>query len=351
MQATKRSRPFTWARLSAIALVVALALSACADKPGSRQAAPGKTAKVRIGVGGQPLLAYLPTTLAKELGYYRDEGVDVELQDLQAGSKALEAMLGGSTDVTSGYYDHTVQMAAKQQPVVAFVNILRYPALVLAVSPKAEDQIRSVADLKGKTVGVTSPGSSTDFFLKHMLAKNGLATDAASVQAIGADATAVGAMEQGQVDAAVLLEPAYSQLEKRAGKLTVLSDTRTKQGVERAYGTSTYPAAVLYAAQAWLENNPDTARKLARAMQRTLAWVQSHSAEQIAAKMPPQFSGEAPELYVRAIAAMKATFNPTGELDKAGAEAVRDVLAQSQPEIKQADVDVAKTYTNKFLER
>ena len=339
----------------AFALVVALLLASCnsaAPSGGTQAGGQGGGGKVRLGVGGQPLLAYLPATLAQQLGYYKEEGVEVQIEDLGSGSKALQSMLGGSTDVTSGFYDHTVQMAAKQQQVVAFANMLRYPALVVAVSPKAKKPINSIADLKGANVGVTAPGSSTDFFLKHLLVKNGLAADAAAPQAIGADATAVAAMEQGQVDAAVMLDPAFSQVEKRAsGQVKVLADTRTAEGVQQAYGTATYPAAVLYAKQDWIKSNEDTTRKMARAMQRTLEFIQKSSPEEIAAKMPPQFAGEDRAVYLSGIAAMKASYNPTGELDQAGAQAVRDVLAQSQPEIKAANVDVSKTYTNEYLKK
>jgi NitT/TauT family transport system substrate-binding protein len=336
-----------------LAVTAALTLVACgsADSGGTGSTADGggELEQVTIGVGGQPLLAYLPTTLAQEIGCYEDAGLEVELQDLQAGSKALQAMIGGSTDVTSGYYDHTIQMAAKGQDVTAFVNMLRYPALVLAVAPDAAGKIDDVADLAGKNVGVTAPGSSTHFFLQHMLTQAGLPADAASVQAIGADATAVAAMEQGQVDAAVMLDPALSQLQARAGELTILADTRTEEGVQEVYGTDTYPAAVLYATQEFIDDNPETTGKLAEAITCALEFIESHTGEEIAAAMPPQFAGENLELYIEAIDALKEAFNPTGEIDQSGAEAVRDVLAQSQPEIEQADVDVSKTFTNEFL--
>lgn len=147
-----------------LAASLALALSACGTpsaappgQPGSAAASGGSSAKVTIGIGGQTLLTYLPTTLAQELGYYKDEGLNVELQDLQGGSKALTAMIGGSTNVTSGYYEHTIQMQAKNQPIKAFVDMGRSSGLVLLVAPKNEGKIKTIADLKGKNVGVTAP--------------------------------------------------------------------------------------------------------------------------------------------------------------------------------------------------
>jgi NitT/TauT family transport system substrate-binding protein len=66
----------------------------------------GAGAHVRIAIGGQSQMIYLPTTLAQELGYYREEGLDVELEDFAGGAKALQSLVGGSADVVSGFYDH-----------------------------------------------------------------------------------------------------------------------------------------------------------------------------------------------------------------------------------------------------
>ena len=129
------------------------------------------TRPVRLAIGGQTQMVYLPTTLAQELGFYKEEGVEVELQDFEGGAKALQALIGGSADVVSGYYDHTIQMAAERREFVAFVTMLRYPGLVLVSSPQAADRVSSIAALKGRIVGVTSPGSSSHMFLTFLLAK------------------------------------------------------------------------------------------------------------------------------------------------------------------------------------
>src|SRR6202034_1309737 len=120
--------------------------------------------KVTIAVGGGACLCYLPTVLAQQLGEYQRAGVAVELVDLKGGSDALRAVLGGSADVVSGYFDHCINLAAKKQELVAFVVYDRYPGEVLVVSPVHTDEIKSIRDLAGKKVGVTAPGSSTDFF-------------------------------------------------------------------------------------------------------------------------------------------------------------------------------------------
>ncbi|WP_416968912.1 ABC transporter substrate-binding protein [Streptomyces sp. 4F14] len=331
----------------ASAAALAVLVAGCSSSSGS----PGDGGTVRIGVGGQPLLVYLPTTLAERLGYYRDEGVSVKLEDLQSGSKALQAFQGGSVDVVSGYYDHTIQMQAKKKDDVAFVNMLRYPSLVLAVSPKASRKIDSVADLKGAKVGVTAPGSSTDFFLKHLLTGAGLKDDAASAVTIGGGASAVAAMERGQVDAAVMVDPSVSQLQKRAGadKVKLLTDTRTEQGVQEDYGVSTYPAAVLYSSRDWIEGHEKQTRALAAAIVKALKFIDGHSAQEIAAKMPAQYAGDDPAVYIASIQNAKAAYAKDGAIQPDGADAVYKVLARFVPGVSDAKIDLSRTYTNTYL--
>src|SRR5213080_4958253 len=185
--------------------------------------------KITIAVGGGACLCYLPTVLAKQLGEYDKAGLAVELVDLKGGSDALKAVLGGSADVVSGYFDHCVNLAAKKQELQSFVVYDRYPGLVLVVSPKHTGEIKSIKDLAGKKVGVSAPGSSTDFFLKYLLKKNGLDPAGTSVIGVGLGATAVAAMEQGQIDAAVMLDPSVTVLQAGHADLRILSDTRTQK--------------------------------------------------------------------------------------------------------------------------
>ena len=336
---------------------VALALSACGapsaappGQTGTGAAGGGGDSKVIIGVGGQTLLTYLPTTLAQELGYYEEEGVNVELQDLQGGSKALTAMIGGSTHVTSGYYEHTIQMQAKNQKVKAFVDMGESSGLALLVAPKNEGKIKSITDLKGKNVGVTSPGSSTDMFVKFLLAENGMQQTDAAVSAIGAGSSAVAAMEQNQVDAAVMLEPDISVLTKRIGHdPVILEDVRTEEGLKEVFNTDAWPSASLYAKTEWLDQNKDTAGKLAKAIKRTLEFIDSHSGEEIAAEMPEKFSGGDKALYAKVIEDLKKTLSKDGSFTEDGVQAVLKTQRVANPEVGDKDIKLEDTYTNEFV--
>src|SRR3982750_2228072 len=192
--------------------------------------------KVTIAIGGGACLCYLPTVLAKQLGEYDKAGLEVELVDLKGGSDALKAVLGGSADVVSGYFDHCVNLAAKKQELQAFVVYDRYPGLVLVVSPSHNGEIKSIKDLAGKKVGVSAPGSSTDFFLKYLLKKNGVDASGVAVIGVGLGATAVAAMQQGQIDAAVMLDPSVTVLQGSYPDLKILSDTRTQKDTLAVFG-------------------------------------------------------------------------------------------------------------------
>jgi sulfonate transport system substrate-binding protein len=306
--------------------------------------------KITIAVGGGACLCYLPTVLAKQLGEYEKAGLNVDLVDLKGGSDALKAVLGGSADVVSGYFDHCVNLAAKKQELVSFVVYDRYPGLVLVVSPSHGKEISSVKDLAGKKVGVSAPGSSTDFFLKYLLKKNGLDSTSAAVIGVGLGATAVAAMEQGQIDAAVMLDPAVTVLQGSHPDLKILADTRTQKDTLAMFGGE-YPGGALYSTAAWVNSHEKEVQALTNAIVSTLSWIHSHSAEDIMAKMPDQMVGKDKAQYLAALKNTIPMYSETGKMDPKGAEAVLAVFSLSSPDVAKANIDVSKTFTNKFVEQ
>ena len=306
--------------------------------------------KITVAVGGGACLCYLPTVLAKQLGEYEKAGLAVELVDLKGGSDALKAVLGGSADVVSGYFDHCVNLAAKKQELVSFVVYDRYPGLVLVVSPSHTSEIKSIKDLAGKKVGVSAPGSSTDFFLKYLLKKNGLDPTSAAVIGVGLGATAVAAMEQGQIDAAVMLDPAVTVLQASHPDLKILSDTRTQKDTLAVFGGE-YPGGALYSTAAWVASHEKDVQALTTAIVNTLGWIHAHSPEEIMAKMPDEIVGKNKEQYLAALKNTIPMYSETGKMDPKGADAVLAVFSEGSPEVAKANIDVTKTYTNKFVDR
>lgn len=334
------SRIFRRAVTAAAALVVSTGLMA--------GAALAQT-KITLAVGGGSCLCYLPTMLAKQLGEYEKAGVNVDVVDFKGGSDALKAVIGGSADVVSGYFDHCVNLAAKGQHLQAFVVYDRFPGLALVVSPKQTASIKSVKDLANKKVGVSAPGSSTDFFLKYLLKKEGVDSNSVGVIGVGLGATAVAAMEQGQVDAAVMLDPSVTVLQGRNKDLRILSDTRTQHDTLQVFGGE-YPGGALYTRADWVASHEKEVQAMTNAIINTLKWIHSHTPEEIADKMPPEYVGKDKAGYIAALKNTIPMYSETGRMDPKGAAAVLAVFSQGSPDVAKANIDVSKTYTNKFVD-
>ena len=244
--------------------------------------------KVTIAVGGKNLLYYLPLTVAEQKGFFKDEGLDVEIVDFAGGARALQAVVGGSADVVSGAFEHNINMQAKGQPMRAFVLQGRAPQIVLAVSNKTMPNYKSVADLKGKKIGVTAPGSSTNIMANFVLAKNGLKPADVSFVGVGASQGAVAALRSGQIDAISNLDPVMTIL-ARSNDIKIVSDTRDVAEADKVFG-GPMPAATLYAPVAFIDKNPNTVQALTNAIVRANKWIQQAGPSDIVKAVPESLS-------------------------------------------------------------
>ena len=195
-------------------------------------------------------------------------------------------MVGGSADVVSGAFEHTVNMQSKGQRLRAFVLQGRAPQIVLGISKKTMPGFKSVADLKGKKIGVTAPGSSTNVMANFVLAKAGLKPADVSFIGVGATSAAIAAIRQGQIDALSHLDPVVTILE-RSGDIKVVTDTRIVAEADKVFG-GPMPAACLYAPQAFIDKNPATVQALANAIVRADRWIQAAGPTEIIRVVPEE---------------------------------------------------------------
>ena len=280
-----------------------------------------------------------PSHFAQWLGYFHDEGLDVEISQIAGASKVLEAIVGGSADVGGGVYEQAIQMAAEGRDVVSFVSLQRSPNFALVTLPARG--VKSIADLRSKIVGVSSVGSPSQFYLNRLLTASGVPVDSVSATTVGVGAAAMASIEHGQVDAAILFGSAITALQARRPDVVLLADTRTPEGLRAVFGVEDYPASCLLARGVWLRANPDVARKMVRAMLRSLAWIREHSAEEVLARLPADNEAGDPAAELAAIKMAKPMYSIDGRITPESAEAVRRVRGEK--------VDLAKTYTNDFL--
>jgi NitT/TauT family transport system substrate-binding protein len=305
--------------------------------------------KLTLAVGGKNLLYYLPLTIAEQRGYFKAEGLDVNIVDFAGGARALQALVGGSADVVSGAFEHTVNMQVKGQRLRAFVLQGRAPQIVLGVNPKTFAHYKTVADLKGKKIGVTAPGSSTNVMVNFILAKAGLKPSDVSIIGVGAAQGAAAAMRAGQIDALSNLDPVITLLQ-RSGDLKIVSDTRIVAEAERVFG-GPMPAGCLYAPQSFIDKHPATVQALANALVRADKWIQTAGPSQIITAVPEGYLLGDRAIYIDAFLAAKGALSPDGSFPEKGADTALRALASIDPEVGKAQIDLAAVWTNDFVKR
>jgi NitT/TauT family transport system substrate-binding protein len=312
------------------------------------QAKPEKS-KLTVAVGGKNLFYYLPLTIAEQLGYFKAEGLEVEIPDFAGGSKALQALVGGSADVVSGAFEHTINMQAKNQSIQSIVLQGRAPQIVLAVSTKTMPNYKSLADLKGKKIGVTAPGSSTSMMASYVLAKAGLKASDVSFIGVGASSGAITAVKSGQVDAIANLDPVITMLE-RDKLIKIVSDTRTLKETQAVYG-GPMPAACFYTHSKFVQENPATCQALANAMVRALRWLQRAGPSDIVKTVPDSYLLGDRALYLAAWEHVREAISPDGIMPEAGPSTALRVLQTFEESLKTKAIDLSKTYTNAFAQK
>ncbi|MGW3997192.1 ABC transporter substrate-binding protein [Amycolatopsis sp. NPDC004772] len=329
--------------------VAAAGLTACRD---SREIALGTTGQphVKIMVGGLSKVIYLPGQLAQQIGAYQKQGLDVELFDQPSGANAETSLLAGEVQAVVGFYDHTIDLQAKEQCIESVVQFANVPGEAEMVATAKAGEVRSGADFKGRNLGVTSLGSSTDFLTKALALRGGVTSKEYTPVKVGAGQTFISAMNQGSIDAGMTTDPTIAQL-TNTGQAKVLYDMRTVEGTKAALG-GLYPASSLYMGCEIVKRYPDIVQKLANAYVETLKWISSHTPEQVAAMMPPSFAGGDKALYVKSLRDSLPMFTKDGRMDPAGAQNVLKVLGESSSNVKpkKDKIDLSKTYTTQFVD-
>jgi NitT/TauT family transport system substrate-binding protein len=305
--------------------------------------------KVSIAVGGKAAFYYLPLTISEQLGYFKAEGLDIEISDFAGGSKALQALIGGSADVVAGAYEHTINMQSKNQRIESFVLQGRAPQIAMGVSTKTLPRYRSVADLRGKKIGVSAPGSSTNMIANLVLARAGVKGSEVSWVGVGTAAGALTALRSGQIDAMSNTDPVMTMLEQK-GDVKIISDTRTLKGTQDIFG-GPMPAACLYAHTEFVQRNPNTCQALANAIVHGLKWLQTAGPSDIIKTVPESYLLGDRALYLASFNKVREAISLDGLMPEDGARTAVKALASFDPSVHPEKIDLAKTYTNEFARR
>jgi NitT/TauT family transport system substrate-binding protein len=305
--------------------------------------------KIAIAVGGKAAFFYLPLTISEQLDYFKAEGLEVEIIDFDGDARASQAVVGGAASVCSGAFEQTISLQSRNQMFQSFVAQGRAPQIAFGVSSKSIPDYKSIADLRGKKIGVSAPGSSSSMMASLVLAQGGLKASDVSFIAVGASAGALTAIRSGQVDAICHTDPIMTMLEQK-GDVKVISDTRTLKGTTEVFG-GPMPASCLYASVEFIQKNPNTCQALANAIVHGLKWLQTAGPGDITKTMPESYLLGDRALYLASFNKVRESISLDGVMPEEAARTALKVLARLDAGIKVDKIDLDKTYTNAFAIR
>ncbi len=320
-------------------------LAALATAAGAQAAAPEKPI-VKLGIGGKIQLPYLAVNIAQERGYFKEQGLTVEFNEFKGGSDSLKALVGGNVDFIAGAYEHTLYLQAKGENITAIALQNNSFGVVIGLTKELAAKYKSPKDLAGLKMGVTAPGSSSALALSLLLSTVGLKDDALSIIGVGAASQAVATMKSGRLDGQANFDPVITRMEID-GDLVPVVDTRTKKGLDYLYG-GPFAGSAISTTPDFIKNNPKTVQAFANGMVKALRWLQTASVEEIAASLPEEFYAGDKEFYKKAVAANREMLSKDGIVTPALAGNTRRIIASFNDGVKNANIDMAKTYDASF---
>jgi len=334
----------------AAAGAIALSLSACGGGSGNSDSAGSgsSTPTVKIMVGGIDKQIYLPYQLAQSLGLYKKYGVNVELSTEQNGGVGAEdAMASGQVDFAGAWYIHTVDFQSKGKDVINVVQLSGAPGERIMCATGSG--VHTPTDFKGKTMGVTDLGSGTDELTQFLASKAGLAKSDYHTLAVGSGATAIAALQRHSADCVMTTQPTVGSLEAQKIAYSAV-DLATSDGATQALGGD-WPAAGLLARADWVKDHKDATQKVVDALVATMQWIHSHSAADIANKLPADFVQNATiskDQYIAGLNSDKAQFLPDGIMPAGGPKVI--FAMEKANGVDTSKVNYAGTFTNEYAQ-
>ncbi|HEU5332484.1 MAG TPA: ABC transporter substrate-binding protein [Actinocrinis sp.] len=339
-------RTLTASIAGALAFGAATACSSGTNTTTSAAAGGGSIPTVTLMVGGIDKQIYLPYKLADQLGYYKKYGVNVELStEVDGGVGAEDAMASGQVDMAGAWYNHTIEFQVKGKAVEDVVQLSGAPGEREMCATNSG--VHSAADFAGKTLGVTDLGSGTDSLTKFMAVQKGVKATDIHRLAVGAGSTAIAAITGGSAQCVMTTQPTVTAMEQKKIAYSAI-DLATTAGATAALGGA-WPAAGVLARTDWVNANKATVQKVVDALVDTMHWISTHSASDIADKLPQSYvqnSLVSKADYVSALTQDKGQFLPDGIMPAGGPKTVlkmEELIGSAT-----SGVNLGTTFTNDF---
>jgi NitT/TauT family transport system substrate-binding protein len=322
-------------------ILVTLVLVAALLAPGVARPAgePVTFAYSQIG-----LLAHLPWAVALGQKYFEEQGLEPKSYNFESGSKSIAAVIGGSADFSANALEHAIKAKVQGKDLIYVFSSTRLPGFGLAVATTQRDEIKTVADLKSKLVGVSGIGAASHVLLNYVLRKNGVDPADVKIIAVGLS-TFPPALEGGKIVAGMAGEPFFSRMIARGtafsmGNLSTLKDTQAILGGEYTFsGAITRPEVI--------QKRPHVVQKVVTALVKASHFIQTRTPEEIAGAVPQDLVGNRAQ-YIEAVQASREIFAPAGQVNPSGVETLVQSL-ESFGVFKGQKVDIASTYDMTFV--
>ena len=305
--------------------------------------------KITISVTNKAAFCSLPLVIAEQLGYFRTEGLSVAIIDHETVAQTVQALAGKSADVCLAGFEHIIRLQSVQQQVQSIVLLVRTPQIALGISTRSFPRYNSMAELKGKKLGVSALESASALMACTALAQAGLKSGDVRLVEVGEGDGALTALRSGQVDAISHTDPIMTILEQK-GEVKIVSDARTLKGTNELFG-GPMPAACLFAPIDFIRKNPNTCQALANAMVRSLKWLQTAGPGDIIKTVPENYLLEDRGLYIAAFNKVRESICLDGILADEAPRTALKAIVRFDAHVKTAKIDLSKTYTNAFAQR
>ncbi|NBS46897.1 MAG: ABC transporter substrate-binding protein [Betaproteobacteria bacterium] len=327
----------------------AVAAVACLFGTAARGAGRSEPRRLQIAMAGSNNLHYLPLTMASQLGYFEAEGLEVTLAEHSSSARALQAVNAGAADVACGPYAQALQMHSRSRPHEAFVLLAHTPAITVGVSSRSLPGIRTVADLRGRTLGISAPGSASDLVAARLLHEAGLSPQDVAIVSVGTPVAAMAALRAGQIDGLSHGEPLMTLLEQRA-EIRVVGDACSLRGTRRLFGGS-LPWSCLHASTDFIVRQPQLVQGVTHAVVRALKWLRQAGPRELLREVPESMLGGDRGLFLAAMQKLRESMSVDGVLPQEGARTALRALTSFESELGSGRIEAPRTYTNQFALR
>ena len=311
--------------------------------------AAGPKEKVPVAVGSEHALVYLPWDVAKALGYFDQEGLDVDITYTKGGSEASTALASGTVEYSGNAIDHAIAAAERGKSLVMIADFMNQPGIALMVRPADREKYKTFADFKGKTIGVTSIGSATHVLATWMAHRAGLGKDDIKIIGVGGGATMISALTGNQVDAAYGNDP-YATTLIKSGRGAQWIGLYTSSDTNKALGFREYCFTGALTRGEVIQKSPERTQKIVNALVRAQKYMATHTSAQIAAALPDDYRGGTPQAdWAASYSHSRPAYTQHGEI---ALEGVRAVIETNTYFLGAAPkVDPTKLYDNSFVDK